>query len=75
MRKNVYNLIQTLVFTVKSLCEGESGVEFHEYPHRPFPNCDNFSFDTNLSIPVVIIKSPCSSVFVVFELFGGTYVR
>lgn len=72
MRKNVYNLKQTLVFMVKSLCEGESGVEFHEYSHRPFPHCDNFSFDTNLSI--LVIKSPSSSVFVVFELFGGTYV-
>lgn len=72
MRKNIYNLKQTLVFMVKSLCEGESGVEFHEYSHRPFPHCDNFSFDTNLSI--LVIKSPSSSVFVVFELFGGTYV-
>lgn len=72
MRKNIYNLKQTLVVMVKSLCEGESGVEFHEYSHRPFPHCDNFSFDTNLSI--LVIKSPSSSVFVVFELFGGTYV-
>lgn len=56
-RKNVCNLIQTLVFTVKSLCEGEGAVKFHEYSQYPFPHCDNFSFDINVSIPGVIIKS------------------